>query len=143
MSVESLSPYTLTLTEDCFPLGEDSLALASFATLRPGWPVCDLGCGGGTLLLLVMTLLLGVEPRTAQGINLLYFLPTAGMGLLYHRKNGLLDRELLRRTVPWGLLAAAGGALLASIIDVTLLRRIFGIYLLAAGVSMLLPSKKG
>ena len=65
------------------------------------------------------------------------------MGLLYHRKNGLLDRELLRRTVPWGLLAAAGGALLASIIDVTLLRRIFGIYLLAAGVSMLLPSKKG
>ena len=100
------------------------------------------GIGGGTLLLLVMTLLLGVEPRTAQGINLLYFLPTAGMGLLYHRKNGLLDRELLRRTVPWGLLAAAGGALLASIIDVTLLRRIFGIYLLAAGVSMLLPSKK-
>ena len=70
------------------------------------------GIGGGTLLLLVMTLLLGVEPRTAQGINLLYFLPTAGMGLLYHRKNGLLDRELLRRTVPWGLLAAAGGALL-------------------------------
>ena len=64
------------------------------------------GIGGGTLLLLVMTLLLGVEPRTAQGINLLYFLPTAGMGLLYHRKNGLLDRELLRRTVPWGLLAA-------------------------------------
>ena len=101
------------------------------------------GIGGGTLLLLVMSLLLGVEPRTAQGINLLYFLPTAGMGLLYHRKNGLLDRELLRRTVPWGLLAAAGGALLASIIDVTLLRRIFGIYLLAAGVSMLLPSKKG
>ena len=37
------------------------------------------GIGGGTLLLLVMTLLLGVEPRTAQGINLLYFLPTAGM----------------------------------------------------------------
>ena len=44
------------------------------------------GIGGGTLLLLVMTLLLGVEPRTAQGINLLYFLPTAGMGLLSHRK---------------------------------------------------------
>ena len=105
--------------------------------------ISGFGIGGGTLLLLVMTLLLGVEPRTAQGINLLYFLPTAGMGLLYHRKNGLLDRELLRRTVPWGLLAAAGGALLASIIDVTLLRRIFGIYLLAAGVSMLLPSKKG
>ena len=53
MSVESLDPYTLTLTEGCFPLGEDSLALGAFATLRPGWAVCDLGCGGGTLLLLL------------------------------------------------------------------------------------------
>ena len=35
------------------------------------------GVGGGTLLLLVMTLLLDVEQRTAQGINLLFFLPTA------------------------------------------------------------------
>lgn len=100
------------------------------------------GIGGGTLLLLVMTLLLGVEPRTAQGINLLYFLPTAGVGLLYHRKNGLLDRQLLRRTIPWGLLTAAIGSLLASVIDVTLLRRIFGVYLLTAGSGMLLPEKK-
>ena len=48
------------------------------------------GVGGGTLLLLCMTLLLGVDQRTAQTINLLYFLPTAGMGLLSHGKSGLL-----------------------------------------------------
>lgn len=65
------------------------------------------------------------------------------MGLLYHWKNGLLDRERCAARFRGGCSAAAGGALLASIIDVTLLRRIFGIYLLAAGVSMLLPSKKG
>lgn len=35
------------------------------------------GVGGGTLLLLVMTLFLGVDQRSAQGINLLFFLPTA------------------------------------------------------------------
>ena len=55
------------------------------------------GVGGGTLLLLVMTLFLGVEQSTAQGINLLYFLPTAGAGLLFHRKSGLLDRQVLGR----------------------------------------------
>lgn len=37
----------------------------------------------------------------------------------------------------WGI---GGGTLL--LLVMTLLRRIFGIYLLAAGVSMLLPSKK-
>ena len=50
---ERLGPFTLTLTDGCFPLGEDSLALGEFASLRSGWRVCDLGCGGGTLLLLL------------------------------------------------------------------------------------------
>ena len=54
------------------------------------------GVGGGTLLLLCMTLLLGVDQRTAQTINLLYFLPTAGMGLLSHGKSGLLEKPVRR-----------------------------------------------
>lgn len=53
MTTEQLGPYTLVLPDGCFPLGEDSLALGDFATVRPGWRVCDLGCGGGTLLLLL------------------------------------------------------------------------------------------
>lgn len=50
---EQLGPYTLKLPQGVFPLGGDSLALGRFATLRDGWQVCDLGCGGGTLLLLL------------------------------------------------------------------------------------------
>ncbi len=99
------------------------------------------GVGGGTLLLLVMTLFLGVEQRTAQGINLLYFLPTAGAGLLFHRRSGLLERTVLRRTVPWGLAAAAVGAWAAASMDTTLLRKPFGIYLLVVGVTMLFKKK--
>ena len=40
------------------------------------------GVGGGTLLLLVMTLLLGVDQRTAQAVNLVFFLPTAASALI-------------------------------------------------------------
>lgn len=53
MTTEQLGPFTLILSDGCFPLGEASLALGGFATVRPGWRVCDLGCGGGTLLLLL------------------------------------------------------------------------------------------
>ena len=96
------------------------------------------GVGGGTLLLLCMTLLLGVDQRTAQTINLLYFLPTAGMGLLSHGKSGLLEKPVLRSAIPAGLTAAALAAWLSFSVDTELLRRPFGVYLLAAGVYILL-----
>ena len=51
------------------------------------------GVGGGTLLLLVMTLILGVPQQQAAAVNLLYFLPTAAMGVIAHKRNGLLETE--------------------------------------------------
>lgn len=50
---EQLPPYTLAWPEGVFPLGEDALALGEFATVKPGWTVCDLGTGSGALLLLL------------------------------------------------------------------------------------------
>lgn len=50
---EQLGPFRYTWTPECFPLGRDSLALGAFATVRRNWSVCDLGCGGGLLLLLL------------------------------------------------------------------------------------------
>ena len=50
---EQLGPYRYEQSDTCFPLGQDSLVLASFATLRRGDRVCDLGCGAGALLLLL------------------------------------------------------------------------------------------
>ena len=100
------------------------------------------GVGGGTLLLLIMTLFLGVEQSAAQGINLLYFLPTAAAGLWYHRKSGLLDKSVLRRAIPAGLAMAIPAAWLATRIDLTVLRRPFGVFLLLCGALMLKKEKK-
>ena len=99
------------------------------------------GVGGGTLLLLVMTLFLGVDQRTAQGINLLFFLPTALSALLCHRKNGCLDTPTLSAAVHIAVPAALLGAWIAMAVDVEILRRPFGIYLLLSGISLLLPQK--
>ena len=105
-------------------------ALAGFFTgILSAW-----GIGGGTLLLLVMSLFLGVDQITAQGINLLYFLPPAAMALVQHRKNGLLDAPVLGGAIPWGLPAAALGALLATAADVAALKKPFGVFLLVAGL---------
>ena len=106
-------------------------ALAGFGTgILSAW-----GVGGGTLLLLLMTLFLGVDQTQAQGINLLYFLPTAGISLLEHRKNGYLDREVMRAAIPLGTLAALAAAWAG-------FRKPFGVFLLWAGANMLLQKKK-
>ena len=75
------------------------------------------GVGGGTLLLLVMTLILGVPQQQAAAVNLLYFLPTAAMGVIAHKRNGLLETEVLKSAIPWGTTAAAAGALAATAVD--------------------------
>ena len=112
--------------------------LAGFGTgILSAW-----GVGGGTLLLLIMTLFLGVEQTAAQGINLLYFLPTAGAGLLFHRKNDLLDKEAIRQAVPAGLVTAAAAVWLATAVDVAVLRKPFGMFLLFTGAMTLLQTKQ-
>ena len=112
--------------------------LAGFGTgILSAW-----GVGGGTLLLLIMTLFLGVDQTAAQGINLLYFLPTAGAGLLFHRKNGLLDRAAIRQAVPAGLVAAAIAVWLATTLDVEALRKPFGVFLLFTGVMTFRQTKQ-
>jgi len=100
------------------------------------------GVGGGTLLLLVMTLFLGVEQRAAQGINLLFFLPTALSALICHAKQGYLDKPTLKAAIPFAVLAALLGAWIATAVDVELLRKPFGVYLLLSGLSLILPRKQ-
>ena len=98
------------------------------------------GVGGGTLLLVCMTLFLGVDHRTAQAVNLLFFLPTAAAGLWFHRREGYLEKEVWRQAALPGAVASLAGALAAAAVDVSLLRRPFGLFLLACGASMLLKS---
>ncbi len=100
------------------------------------------GVGGGTLLLLMMTLLLGVDQRTAQGVNLLFFLPTAASALICHWRAGQLDLPTVKTAAPWAAAAAALGAWAATAVDVEVLRRPFGVYLLLSAAMLLWPKKK-
>ncbi len=100
------------------------------------------GVGGGTLLLLVMTLFLGVDQRAAQGVNLLFFLPTAASALVCHARGGYLDKPTLKAAVPVAVIAALIGAWISNAVDVEVLRKPFGVYLLLSGASLVWPKKK-
>ena len=106
--------------------------LAATTGVLSGW-----GVGGGTLLTVCMTLFLGAEYRVAQAVNLLFFLPTAALSLWFHRKSGLIDRSVWAQTAIPGALTAAACSAVSLLLDVSLLRRPFGVFLLFCGISML------
>lgn len=100
------------------------------------------GVGGGTLLLVYMTAFAGVEQRLAQGINLLYFLPAGLMALPSHIKNGYIERPALVPSIGAGLVCAALAAWAAAAMDVALLKKFFGGFLIAVGAMELIGRKK-
>lgn len=91
------------------------------------------GIGGGTLLLIYMTAFADIAQNEAQGINLLYFLPTAASALIGHKKNGFLRKEAAIPAILLGLMGTALAAWLATTIDVAILRKCFGVFLLYVG----------
>lgn len=100
------------------------------------------GVGGGTLLLVYLTAVAGMDQHLAQGINLLYFLPAGLMALPAHWKNGFVEKRALAPAIGAGLLCAAGAAWLSMGLEADLLRRLFGGFLLLVGGMELLGQEK-
>ncbi len=92
------------------------------------------GIGGGSLLLIYMTNFAGVPQNLAQGVNLLYFLPTATTALPAHIKNGYIEKAALLPAIAAGLAGTALAAWAATSLDVELLRKCFGGFLLVIGL---------
>ncbi|CAH0542321.1 hypothetical protein [Oscillospiraceae bacterium] len=93
------------------------------------------GIGGGSLLMVWLTAAQSMEQRTAQGVNLLYFLPTAVCSLFFHVKNKQIIWRAVLPAALAGCLTAIPGALLASTLDTGLLRKLFGGFLVLVGIS--------
>ncbi len=100
------------------------------------------GVGGGTLLLVYMTLVAGLDQQLAQGINLLYFLPAGLMALPAHIKNGYIEKKSLLPAIGAGLICAALGAWAATAVNTDLLRKCFGAFLILIGIWELLKKEQ-
>ncbi len=100
------------------------------------------GIGGGTILMIYLTALASFPQKIAQGINLLYFIPTAIAALLLHSKNHQLEWKAVLPAALCGCATAAGFSLLAMGMELQLLRRLFGIFLLFTSISELKKKPK-
>ena len=104
--------------------------------------LAGLGIGGGSLLILWLTAVLGTEPQTARFINLLFFLPAALIACFFRRKEGSLKLKPVFPAILAGCTAAALFSFLGMLLDVTLLKKLFGGLLILTGLRELLYKNK-
>ena len=88
-----------------------------------------LGMGGGTLLIPLLTIFLGLDQKLCQGINLLSFLVMAIFVLIVHYQNGYIQTKGLIYIILSGVIFPSLGALLAGYLSSEVLKIAFGVFL--------------
>ena len=96
--------------------------------------LAGLGTGGGSLLLLWLTLIQCIDSEIARTVNLLFFLASAGIVSILRLKKGNLSIRKILPGILAGCVAAAGFSILGRYLDTSLLKKAFGVLLIITGV---------
>ena len=100
--------------------------------------LAGLGIGGGSLLIIWLTLWGGVSSDTARAINLLFFLAAAGAVSIFRWKKGSICIKEILPAILSGCIVAAICSWIGANTDRNLLKKLFGCLLLVTGVRELL-----
>lgn len=104
--------------------------------------LAGIGVGGGSLLILWLTLVLKVSPAAARGINLLFFIPSALIACFFRWKQGVLKWKTLLPAILAGCISAGVFSWVSCILDTGLLKKAFGVLLLLTGIREILYKPK-
>lgn len=92
--------------------------------------VTGLGMGGGTVLIMILSCFFNVNQKIAQSINLIYFIPTAIITIIINAKNHQINFKISMFIALSGIIGTIIGALISINIDVSILRKLFAIFLI-------------
>ena len=91
--------------------------------------VTSMGMGGGTILILLLTIFLKLDQRSAQGFNLMFFIPTAIMSIIIYIKQKQINIRLAIIISFFGIIGAILGWWISSKIQTETLKKCFAIFL--------------
>ena len=100
--------------------------------------LAGLGIGGGSLLILWLTLAQDMPYPQARILNLLFFLPAALITCIFRKKEGKLDLKASIAGIVSGCITALLCSIASSHLDTELLKKILGVLFLVIGVKELL-----
>lgn len=92
--------------------------------------VAALGMGGGTILVLLLSLFTNLGQHLIQGTNLVVFVPTSITAIYMNVKNKTIDYHLSILIIIFGIIGAIIGSLISFKIESDSLKKYFGIFLI-------------
>lgn len=93
-----------------------------------------LGIGGGSLLIIWLSVILGMDHNSARSINLLFFLPSALIACIFRWKQGAIRWKKILPAMVSGCIAAALFSWLGGMFQIELLKKLFGGLLILTGL---------
>ena len=96
--------------------------------------VTALGMGGGTILILLLNIFTKLDTHLIQGINLMFFIPTAILTCVLNWKRQLFDFKISKKIICSGILGSIFGCVLSFKIENTNLKKYFGVFLILIAI---------
>lgn len=88
------------------------------------------GMGGGTILILILSVFMGIDQHVAQATNLVFFVPTSIAAIITTIKEKLINWKIGIPVAISGIIGATFGAKISVKMDVTYLKKYFGFFLI-------------
>ena len=101
-----------------------------------------MGLGGGAVRIIYLSLFTDMPQLKAQGVNLLFFIPTAVAAVTVYGIKKQIKWKIVLKVALWGLLGAVVGIYFADLLGGKLTSKLFGGLLVVMGVIEIF-SKKG
>lgn len=92
--------------------------------------ISSLGMGGGTILILLLSVFLGIEQHIAQATNLIFFVPTSITAIIMNIKNKKINWKVSKDIIIYGIIGAILGSYISNYLPNEKLKKIFGTFLL-------------
>lgn len=101
-----------------------------------------MGLGGGAVLIIYLSLFTDTPQLKSQGINLLFFIPTAIAAVIVYALKKQIKWKTVLKVALWGLLGAAVGIYFADLLGGELTSKLFGGLLVIMGVIEIFGKKE-
>lgn len=93
-----------------------------------------MGLGGGGVFLIYLTVFAQTPQIQAQGMNLIFFIPSAMIAVIVYAKKKMIKTKMIIKFAGIGVLGALTGTWISGYVGNNLLSKLFAIFLVILGI---------